>query len=109
MMIYADQDGVIESLEECRLNPDLTDPVRTDLEFYIPQLCSYYLSEECSEDDVEALAKFMVFASQLELHFGHRILFFMRTFENCEDERILARVEKVLGGFTTFSATGGPV
>lgn len=44
MSLYAHQDNAIENLEaNCRLNPDFASPFRNDLEFCIPQICSFLL------------------------------------------------------------------
>jgi hypothetical protein len=41
--LYAHQPDVISQLENQRINPDFTSQYRDDLEFYIPQLCSFFL------------------------------------------------------------------
>lgn len=41
--LYSCQPDAIEALATCRINPDLKAAVRKDLEFFIPQLCSFYL------------------------------------------------------------------
>jgi len=43
MRMYAHQPGAIKDLEKCRVNPDFNSVFRDDLEFFIPQLCSFYL------------------------------------------------------------------
>ena len=43
MRMYAHQPGAIADLEKCRVNPDFNSVFRDDLEFFIPQLCSFYL------------------------------------------------------------------
>ena len=41
--LYSCDPNAVESLAQCRINPDMSAPVRKDLEFFIPQLCSFYL------------------------------------------------------------------
>lgn len=41
LKLYAGDQDVVDELELVRLNPDFTNIVRNDLEFYLPQLCSY--------------------------------------------------------------------
>lgn len=41
--VYAHQAGAVQDLEQCRVNPDFTSVFRDDLEFFIPQICSFYL------------------------------------------------------------------
>lgn len=60
-------------LTKCRINPNLKSKQRHDLEFFIPQLCSFYLQGYFSE--TEQLVNFILQASG-EFHFSHRILFF---------------------------------
>ena len=38
----------LEELNNCRINPNYDDNTRNDLEFYIPQLCSYILDKDLS-------------------------------------------------------------
>ena len=71
MRLYAKEPEAIESLEGCRLNPDFTDSIRNDVEFYVPQLCSYYLSKECSEQEADDLSRFIIMASKSEFFFSH--------------------------------------
>ena len=41
--MYAHQPNAVKDLEKCRVNPDFNSVFRDDLEFFIPQLCSFYL------------------------------------------------------------------
>ena len=36
IQLYSCEPNAVIELSKCRINPDLTSPVRTDLEFYIP-------------------------------------------------------------------------
>jgi len=55
MWLYARAPNAVKKLEDCRLNRDFTETIRNDLEFYIPQLLSFYLSKECSEQESEEI------------------------------------------------------
>ena len=56
--LFANADKAIESLENIRLNPNLVSEkkLRNDLEFYIPQLCTFLLFGE-----VKAIEEFFFF------------------------------------------------
>ena len=86
------------------MNPDYTEQVRTDLEFYIPQLCSYYLKEPQEEE----LAKFIILACQSSIFFSHRVMFFLSTFSDSEDAEIERRCGVIFNGISSFSKTDGP-
>lgn len=43
MKLYAHKPESIKELLACRINPDYNSPFRNDLEFFIPQLCCFYL------------------------------------------------------------------
>jgi hypothetical protein len=71
--LYSDNPFAMEELAKCRINPNLKSKQRRDLEFYIPQICSFYLQGYFS--NVEALVNF-IFQASGEYHFSHRVLFF---------------------------------
>ena len=52
MRMYAHQQGAIKDLEKCRVNPDFKSVFRDDLEFYVPQLCSFYLKGKLEQQDL---------------------------------------------------------
>ena len=56
--LFSNKDGSISALESIRLNPNLVsaNKLRNDLEFYIPQLCTFLLFGE-----VKAIEEFFVF------------------------------------------------
>lgn len=59
----------------CRINPDLSAKVRRDLEFFIPQMCSFYLTGYFK--DADRMVNLFTKASQTDYHFSHRITFFL--------------------------------
>ncbi|CAI2382885.1 unnamed protein product [Moneuplotes crassus] len=81
LKLYAREEGIVEELEEIRLNPDFTSIFRNDLEFYLPQLCSYCLFE----DDFDDLKRFIIIAAQSNIFFSHRVLFFLESLMSTDD------------------------
>ena len=80
MRMYAHQPGAIKDLEKCRVNPDFKSKFRDDLEFYIPQICSFFLkgNQETSREQ-DDLYKVIILASQTNFFFAHRIWFFFHS------------------------------
>jgi len=82
-----------------RLNPDFLsgDSTRSDLEFFIPQLCSFYLNPELSTLEVEQLGEILSRACEVSFFFAHRVWFFLRSsFDYLEDEDQRERIERIL-------------
>ena len=77
MRLYAHQPESISDLERCRVNPDFTSPFRDDLEFFIPQLCSFYLKGDFEKQS--DLANLIVLASSTSFYFSHRVWFFFQS------------------------------
>ena len=75
--IYAHQPGAIKDLEKCRINPDFRSKFRDDLEFYIPQLCSFYLKGTL--ENPVSLFNVIILASQTDFFFSHRVWFFFQS------------------------------
>ena len=78
LKLYAKEDRIVEELEKVRLNPDFTSIYRNDLEFYLPQLCSYCLYE----DENNEIKNFIVLAAQSNIFFLHRVLFFIESLQS---------------------------
>jgi len=104
LKLYAKEDGVVEELEEVRLNPDFTSVFRNDLEFYIPQLCSYCLYGEGSEE----IKRFIVIASQSNLYFSHRVLFFIESLDT-DDDLVNDNVQNILFSLSQIQLTDSPL
>jgi phosphatidylinositol 4-kinase B len=73
--------NVIKELEQTRLNPNLIsiNQVRNDLEFYIPQLCTFLIF-----GDYEAVEEFLAFlckACYASFFFAHRIIWFLKSLQ----------------------------
>ena len=60
-----------------RVNPDFTSTQRTDLEFYIPQLCSFYLRGDSEKP--QPLVNLILLASSTSFYFSHRIWFYFQS------------------------------
>ncbi|CAI2382541.1 unnamed protein product [Moneuplotes crassus] len=91
LRLYAREEGIVEELEEVRLNPDFTSKYRNDLEFYLPQLCSYCLSEDGNDE----LQKFIIIAAQSNIFFSHRVLFFLESLTT-ENEKVNENIQNIL-------------
>ena len=69
---------VIKELKElCRVNPDFNSSFRNDLEFYIPQLCTFLLKGDL--EDPAQLFDFILMASSADFYFAHRVWFFLES------------------------------
>lgn len=85
IQLYSCEPQAVQELAKCRINPDLTSPVRLDLEFYIPQLISFYL--QGYYPNMEQLVNLIVTACSSDFYFSHRIFFQLKsvTFESIND------------------------
>ena len=88
-------------LVRVRLNPDFlsteSNSTRTDLEFFIPQLCSFYLNPELDSLEVEQICEILCHACNVNFFFAHRVWFFLRSsIDYLEDEDQRERIERVL-------------
>ena len=85
--LFANVDNAIEGLEGIRLNPNLVseNKLRNDLEFYIPQLCTFLLFGE-----VKAIEEFFVFLCKVcnaSFFFAHRVHWFLSAMINNAQEK----------------------
>ena len=85
--LFANADNAIEALESIRLNPNLVNEnkLRNDLEFYIPQLCTFLLFGE-----VKAIEEFFVFLCKVcnaSFFFAHRVHWFLSAMINNAQEK----------------------
>ena len=86
--LYANVDNAIDSLQNIRLNPNLVSEkqLRNDLEFYIPQLCTFLLFGE-----VKAIEEFFVFLCKVcnaSFFFAHRVQWFLSAMiENAQEKK----------------------
>ena len=64
---------------------------RNDLEFYLPQLCSYGLYEDVNEE----IKKFIIVAAQSNIFFSHRVLFFLESLTS-EDDIVNENIQNIL-------------
>ena len=80
-------DEAIEALGDFRLNPNLVseNKLRNDLEFYIPQLCTFLLF-----GDIKAIEEFFVFLCKVcnaSFFFAHRVHWFLSAMINAAEEK----------------------
>ena len=93
--LFANADNAINSLENIRLNPNLVSEkkLRNDLEFYIPQLCTFLLFGE-----VKAIEEFFVFLCRVcsaSFFFAHRVHWFLSAMiNNSQDKK--EEIENIL-------------
>ena len=84
---------VIKDLENVRINPNLIRKdrvktlsnviIRNDLEFYIPQLCSFIIFGE--DELVDELLSFLYKSCYCSFFFAHRVLWFLKSMLNIEE------------------------
>jgi len=86
--LFKHKPSAINSLEAVRLNPDLVKmKERTDLEFFIPQLVSFYLQNEMNDHQQQQLISFLEMASKRSIFFAQRLWFFLNSNMDCTGER----------------------
>ena len=86
--LFVNDYEAISGLESIRLNPNLVseNKIRNDLEFYIPQLCTFLLFGEMK--DIEEFFVFLCKACNLSFFFAHRIHWFLSAMiEASEDKK----------------------
>lgn len=75
--LYAHEDNIVEDLMKCRINPDFTNYLRSDLEFFIPEICSFYLRGKFEEQ--KKLLELLTSACNISFFFSHRLYFFFKS------------------------------
>ena len=85
--LFSNKDGSISALESIRLNPNLVsaNKLRNDLEFYIPQLCTFLLFGE-----MKAIEEFFVFLCKVcnaSFFFAHRVHWFLSAMINASQDK----------------------
>ena len=75
--LYAHEDSVIEDIMKCRINPDFTSDIRNDLEFFIPEISSFYLRGKYEEQ--QSLLNLLTSAWGISFFFSHRLYFFFKS------------------------------
>ena len=85
--LFVNDEGAILGLESIRLNPNLVseNKLRNDLEFYIPQLCTFLLFGEMK--DIEEFFVFLCKACNLSFFFAHRVHWFLSAMIEASQEK----------------------
>ena len=85
--LFINDDEAISGLESIRLNPNLVseNKLRNDLEFYIPQLCTFLLFGEMK--DIEEFFVFLCKACNLSFFFAHRVHWFLSAMIEASQEK----------------------
>ena len=100
--LYKHKSNAAQALSGVRLNPDFAynTQTRTDLEFFIPQLCSFYLNNNLDQLEQQQIGEIMVQACRINFYFAHRVLFFLRALPVSNGENailiqsLISRLEK---------------
>ena len=101
MQLYRHKPHANILLVRVRLNPDFlttdSDGTRADLEYFIPQLCSFYLNPELDSIEVEQIGEILSRACQVNFFFAHRVWFFLSSsIDYLEDDEQRERIEQLL-------------
>ena len=85
--LFTNEENAIEGLEDIRFNPNLVseNKLRNDLEFYIPQLCTFLLF-----GDFKASEEFFVFLCKVcnsSFFFAHRVHWFLLAMINSAQDK----------------------
>ena len=85
--LFINDDEAISGLQSIRLNPNLVseNKLRNDLEFYIPQLCTFLLFGEMK--DIEEFFVFLCKACNLSFFFAHRVHWFLSAMIEASEEK----------------------
>ena len=85
--LFVNDEEAILGLESIRLNPNLVseNKLRNDLEFYIPQLCTFLLFGEMK--DIEEFFVFLCKACNLSFFFAHRVHWFLSAMIEASEEK----------------------
>ena len=85
--LFVNDDDAISGLESIRLNPNLVseNKLRNDLEFYIPQLCTFLLFGEVK--DIEEFFVFLCKACNASFFFAHRVHWFLSAMIDAAQEK----------------------
>ena len=85
--LFINDEEAILGLESIRLNPNLVseNKLRNDLEFYIPQLCTFLLFGEMK--DIEEFFVFLCKACNLSFFFAHRVHWFLSAMIGASEEK----------------------
>ena len=100
--LYKNEKQAYNNLEKMRLNPDLQNKsngtiFREDLEFYVPQLCSFLINEELDESCAIRLTKVIYKACLADFYVAHRVFFFFySSFEHISSEKSKFRAANIL-------------
>ena len=103
---------VIKDLENVRINPNLIRKervktlsgviIRNDLEFYIPQLCSFIVFGE--DELVDELLSFLYKSCYCSFFFAHRVLWFLKSMLNNEEVNNGINIEIRIKEFPTIKS-----
>ncbi|EDK31559.2 phosphatidylinositol 3-kinase (macronuclear) [Tetrahymena thermophila SB210] len=79
LYIDDDKETIFQLLNKTRINPDLSEKHiwRDDLEFYLPQICNFFVFHEELKND--SLKEFLKKAGKIDFFFGHMLCFYLKS------------------------------
>ena len=85
--LFINEENAIEGLKNIRLNPNLVsaNKLRNDLEFYIPQLCTFLLFGGVKE--IEEFFVFLCKVCNISFFFAHRVHWFLSAMINSAQDK----------------------
>lgn len=88
--LYANSENSLKELGSIRLNPNLVsqNQLRNDLEFYIPQLCTFLLFGSGDFESNEGFYYFLLKVCNTSFFFAHRVHWFLSAMLNNDQENI---------------------
>lgn len=79
--IYAGLTNTFEEMRDCRISPDSLSKTRNDLEFYIPQLCSFVFDSSKPRELRDCITVILIDAASASFYFSHRLYFFLQSYQ----------------------------
>ena len=75
--LYKHKECALDHLSTARINPDFNYKGIDghNLEFFIPQLCSFYLRNDLNPEEHLKIVDFLIECSGRSLHFAHKLYF----------------------------------
>ena len=95
VQLYKQRPHALTNLTKVRLNPNLADgqnAQRSDLEFFIPQLCLLYMGRNQSAEYNAEILAVLLQASRINPFFCHKVHFFFQSTEkNCAHDSFMQK------------------
>lgn len=79
--IFGGLSNRFDEMRTCRINADYYASKRNDLEFFIPQLCSYAFDDSKPKTLRDCMIGILMEASYASFYFSHKLAFFLHSYE----------------------------